>query len=176
MSSPQTQGPPQRPRGASGWPPPGQGQLSPQQLAPPGIHMAWNPSHISLALGERTSFGPVVSRSAFDGTQIKTCSLPSKAHASSRKSHLSWFLDVVRSGPPVLPASWLTCFSGAPWSVPQSPCLSPPPSHCPCDSTASILSPGAPQLVCSLSRGEVIAEVPAALDSGESTAVSMWLN
>lgn len=175
MSSPQTKRPPWRRRGASGWPPRA-GSAQPPAAGTSRHPYGLDTSHISLALGERTSFGPVVSRSAFDGTQIKTCSLPSKAHASSRKSHLSWFLDVVCSGPPVLPASWLTCFSGAPWSVPQSPCLSPPPSHCPCDSTTSILSPGAPQLVCSLSRGEVIAEVPAALDSGESIAVSMWLN
>ena len=31
-------------------------------------------------------------------------------------------------------------------------------------------------LACSLSREEVIAKVPAALDSGESITVSMWLN
>lgn len=33
-----------------------------------------------------------------------------------------------------------------------------------------------PRLTCSLSRGEVIADVPAALDSGERITVSMWLN
>ena len=54
--------------------------------------------------------------------------------------------------------------------------LSPPPSHCLCGSTTSSLSPGDPWLTCSLSREEVIAKKPAALDSGERITVSMWLN
>lgn len=42
----------------------------------------------------------LISRSVSGGTQIKTCPLPCKALANGWKSHLSWFPDVVCSGPP----------------------------------------------------------------------------
>lgn len=108
-------------------------------------------------------------------TQIKTSLLVSKALACSWKSHLSWLPDVVCPGPPC------AAHSSAIFILGQSSTslVCPFPHH-----FALVIAqlhlylsetPGW-WLACSLSRGEVITKVPAALDSGESITVSMWLN